>query len=280
MTAAAGPGRAQVEEETHLSDRDFERVRARIYEIAGIVIEPQKRQMVHARLSRRLRAHNLASFSEYLDRLDAAKDPSDIQDFVNAITTNLTSFFRETHHFEHLGARVLADTSKTARMRIWSAGCSTGEEPYSIALVALSAPGSLPDDFRILATDLDTNVLEKAKAGTYAADKAEGALAPYGRLVTKDADAGLIHIGEAARHLVSFKQLNLLNTWPMRGHFDAIFCRNVLIYFNAETKARLVSRFAEQLKPGGYLYLGHSESILGEHPLLEVDGLTTYRRRP
>ncbi|MEM1266366.1 MAG: protein-glutamate O-methyltransferase CheR [Pseudomonadota bacterium] len=279
MTAAAGPGRAQVEEETHLSDRDFERVRARIYEIAGIVIEPQKRQMVHARLSRRLRAHKLASFSEYLDRLDAAKDPSDIQDFVNAITTNLTSFFREVHHFEHLGANVLANVSKTSRMRIWSAGCSTGEEPYSVALVALSAPGGLPDDCKILATDLDTNVLEKAKAGAYAADKAEGALAPYGRLFTKDADAGLIHIGEAARRLISFKQLNLLNTWPMRGHFDAIFCRNVLIYFNAETKARLVARFAEQLKPGGYLYLGHSESILGEHPLLEVDGLTTYRRR-
>ncbi len=274
VSAAAPPGEA-----AQLSERDFERVRAMIYDLAGIVIEAQKRQMVHARLSRRLREHEAECFSTYLDAVEKGHDKAEVQNFINAITTNLTSFFREKHHFEHFQRTVLpGPRASDTRLRVWSAGCSTGEEPYSIALTALTANQALPDDFKILATDLDTGVLEKAKAALYAEDKAGDALRSFGRLV-ESAPEGALQIGAAARGLISFRQLNLMGTWPMSGLFDAIFCRNVLIYFNAETKAALVNRFAAQLHPGGFLYLGHSESILGEHPLLVNEGQTTYRRR-
>lgn len=277
MSIASAP--EATERRETLSEQDFDRVRAMIRDLAGIVIEPQKRQMVHARLSRRLRALGLDSFEAYLDRIERSRDPMDVQDFINAITTNLTSFFRESHHFEHFRQEVLATLPPgSERLRIWSAGCSSGEEPYSIALTALTAGTSLPGDTRILATDLDTTVLARARAATYPAEKAGPALASYKAHVER-ADDEMLRIGMAARNLVAFRQLNLMSPWPMQGLFDAVFCRNVLIYFSAETKATLVNRFAEKLKPGGILYLGHSESILGEHPLFTNEGQTTYRRR-
>lgn len=269
------------EQDFTLSERDFERVIGRIYQLAGIVIEPQKRQMIHARLSRRLRATGMANFTAYLDHATSGADPEEMQEFINAITTNLTSFFRENHHFTHFRANVVdpAIASNSGKLRIWSAGCSTGEEPYSIALTLLQAASSVPSDFKILATDLDTKVLEKASTGLYLKEKAGEALIPHKAHAKPASDGEHIEIGKAARALISFRQLNLMQAWPMKGPFDAIFCRNVLIYFDAETKANLINRYAEIIRPGGFLYLGHSESILGDHAAFSNEGQTTYKRR-
>lgn len=289
ISPPAGPAagrRASVPEEREfeMSDAEFRRIAERVFETAGIVLKDHKRQMVYTRLARRLRALGLTSFAAYLELLESPAGTRELQDFTNAVTTNLTSFFRESHHFDHLSDAVIAPrlAEGRRRLRIWSAGCSTGEEPYSVALALLGKGGPAARDgvdLRILATDLDTNVLAQAQAGLYRADRAEdvpAALRP-GALIRRP--TGQVEIAAAFRAPVAFRRLNLLHDWPFRGPFDAIFCRNVLIYFDAETKARLVRRFAEHLDLGGALYLGHSESLLGEHPLLRSEGRTIYRRR-
>ncbi len=264
-----------------LTERDFARVTDRIYKLAGIVIEPQKRQMIHARLSRRLRATGIEGFHAYLDHVDSGRDQEELQQFINAITTNLTSFFRENHHFVHFKKNVVAPTitEGKSKLRVWSAGCSSGEEAYSIAFSILESVQSVPIDFKILATDLDTKVLEKASTGLYPKEKAGPALSDHNKYVKDAPDGKDIQIDAKARNLISFKQLNLMQPWPMKGLFDAVFCRNVLIYFDASTKAKLINRYAEIIRPGGYLYLGHSESILGDHSAFINEGQTTYKRR-
>jgi len=274
-------GSGQEEREFAMSEAEFRRIAERVFETAGIVLKEHKRQMVYTRLARRLRALGLTSFAAYLELLESPAGARELQDFTNAVTTNLTSFFRESHHFDHLSGAVIAPrlAEGRRRLRIWSAGCSTGEEPYSITLALLGKGGPAARDgvdLRILATDLDTNVLAQAQAGLYRADDVPAALRP-GALIRRP--TGQVEIGAAFRGPISFRKLNLLHDWPFRGPFDAIFCRNVLIYFDAETKARLVRRFAEHLDVGGALYLGHSESLLGEHPLLRSEGRTIYRRR-
>lgn len=263
-----------------LSDTDFKRVAEQIFTMAGIVLEPQKIQMITARLARRLRATGMDCFSAYLDLVESGRDKEEVQQFINAITTNLTSFFREEHHFTHFRTNILdhAREAQANRLRVWSAGCSTGEEPYSIALTLLGAFPQPPPDFKILATDLDTKVLARASEGLYPEEKAGIALSAH-KSYAKPTGDGQIQIAPAARRLITFRQLNLLQPWPMSGAFDVIFCRNVLIYFDSETKAGLVNRFAELIRPGGFLYLGHSESILGEHAKFENLGHTTYLRR-
>ena len=288
MPRAADPSRApsppaavaEAEGEFRMSPDEFVRVADRVFRMTGIVLKDHKRQMVQTRLSRRLRALELGSFADYVALLDGPAGAREAQDFVNAVTTNLTAFFREAHHFEHLRAQVLEPALRagTARLRIWSAGCSTGEEPYSIAMTA-QACGALGRNFRILATDLDTAVLARAQAGRYRADRLADVPAAH-RGAFRAAAEGTCEVAAPLRAAVAFRQLNLLHDWPFRGPFDAIFCRNVLIYFDAETKAALVRRFAELLPPDGALYLGHSESLLGEHPLLISEGRTIYRRRP
>lgn len=267
-----------------MSDDEFRRIADRVFRHCGIVLKEHKRQMVYTRLARRLRALGLGSFAAYLDLLDSPGAAAELQDFANAVTTNLTSFFREEHHFEHLRTRVLAPrvAAGATRLRIWSAGCSSGEEPYSIAIAALGKGGPAAGrtaDLRILATDLDTNVLARAQAGLYKTDRLDGVPPALrtGAFVPREAD--MVEVAPALRAAISFRRLNLLHDWPFRGPFDAIFCRNVLIYFDAETKASLVSRFAALLAEDGVLYLGHSESLLGEHPLLVSEGRTVYRRR-
>jgi chemotaxis protein methyltransferase CheR len=267
-----------------MSDDEFRRIADRVLRTAGIVLKDHKRQMVYTRLARRLRALGLSSFAAYLELLDSPAGAAELQDFTNAVTTNLTSFFREAHHFDHLRDAVVAPrlAEGRRRLRIWSAGCSTGEEPYSIALALLGKGGPASRggaDLRILATDLDTNVLAQAEAGLYRADRAEDVPAALraGALIRRPPDR--VEVAPGLRAAVAFRRLNLLEDWPFRGPFDAIFCRNVLIYFDAETKARLVRRFAEHLDAEGALYLGHSESLLGEHPLLRSEGRTIYRRR-
>lgn len=266
-----------------LSRSVFAEIARRVYALSGIVLKEHKRQMVCTRLTRRLKALGLETFEDYLSLLDGPAAGAEVGELINAITTNLTSFFREAHHFEHLLEDVVAPkiADGADRLRIWSAGCSTGEEPYTIQ-ITLAEAGALSHrwDYKLLATDLDSAVLEKAAMGQYASERVKsigaGRLSKSFSRIGEDSFA----VKDSLKAAIRFKQLNLLDDWPFSGTFDAIFCRNVLIYFDNETKAGLIDRFAKALAPQGVLYLGHSESLLGEHPALKPCGRTTYRRRP
>ncbi len=262
-----------------LTESDFRRIADRVYGAVGIVLEPHKKQMILSRLSRRLRALNVQDFGTYLDNLDKPAGEPEREAFINAVTTNLTSFFRERHHIDHFAQNILKDKIKTGsqRLRVWSAGCSSGEEPYSIALTILDAISPVPADYKILATDLDTDVLAKARAGRYQKAKSAGISQNLRRHLHDDGE-GMVRMSREVISLVSFRQLNLLSNWPMHGPFDAIFCRNVLIYFDTKTKMELIERFCDLIPAGGMLYLGHSESILEEHPRLQSLGQTVYRK--
>ncbi|MEM7508933.1 MAG: protein-glutamate O-methyltransferase [Pseudomonadota bacterium] len=264
-----------------LTEEEFDRVSILADELAGIVLEGHKQQMIQTRLARRVRALDLPDFAAYLDLIEGPHRETELESFINTVTTNLTSFLRENHHFDHLENSVMVGLAESGakRVRIWSAGCSTGEEPYSIAMTCLSSPHWRSAwDFRILATDLDTNVLGVAARGQYGAERKAAIPAALDRW-TQAFETGFEMRPEAKR-LITFRRLNLIENWPVSGPFDAIFCRNVLIYFDPQTKARLVDQFAKLLAPDGILYLGHSESLLGKHPLLSREGKTTYRRRP
>lgn len=255
--------------EIALSEQEFMRVKQRVYKIAGIALSDAKRTLVISRLSKIVRQLGLPTFDAYLDYLEQPGREADGQAFVNALTTNLTRFYREDHHFEHLVKYIQAlmvrrpriGPDGKPRLRIWSAGCSTGQEPYTIGLALLDA---LPDlkrwDFRILATDIDTNVLAKAAGGVYPENELSGLSAERARLFERRGD-GTIRIPAPVRDLIAFKPLNLMSHWPVRGPFDAIFCRNVAIYFDKQTQAQLFSRFGEVLAPEGFLYIGHSENL-------------------
>ena len=273
--------------EIALSDREFERVKARVYAEAGISLSGAKRTLVVSRLSKIVRALKLASIDEYLDHLERTRSERDAQDFVNALTTNLTRFYREDHHFQHLVGYIRGlmevlprGASGRGRLRIWSAGCSTGQEPYTIALCLLAA---LPDlrrwDFKILATDIDTNVIAKASLGVYPESELNGLSPERARLFERPGD-GTIRIPMAARALVSFKPLNLMSAWPMKGSFDAIFCRNVAIYFDKQTQGTLFGRLGKILAPEGFLYIGHSENLGSGSEGFKLVGKTIYQSRP
>ena len=250
-----------------LSDREFARVKARVHAQAGISLSEAKRTLVVSRLAKVVRQLQLRSFDDYLDYLEHSGSAEDAQKFVNALTTNLTRFYREDHHFEHLighVGKVMAARPGAARqkLRIWSAGCSTGQEPYTVALALLDAwPELRRWDLKILATDVDTAVLEKAALGVYPESELSGLTPARAHLFERPGDR-TIRIPAVARALVSFKPLNLMaNPWPMRGPFDAIFCRNVAIYFDKRTQTELFSRLGRIIAPGGFLYIGHSENI-------------------
>jgi chemotaxis protein methyltransferase CheR len=237
--------------------------------------------MIYARMARHLRGKDFPSVTAYLDHLDRGASDAELQSFINVLTTNLTSFFRERHHFDHLETHVLAPLKARpgTRLRIWSAGCSSGEEAYSIALTLRAALGRIPPDARILATDLDTNMLDRGRGGCYPADRLDTLPPALARGLPKPDQENRVTLPAELRNAIAFRRLNLLESWPMSGAFQAIFCRNVMIYFDAALKARLIDRFADVLTPDGILYLGHSESILGEHPKLISCGDTIYRRR-
>jgi chemotaxis protein methyltransferase CheR len=273
--------------EFHFSDRDFEFIRQLVGERTGIVLGENKRELVYGRLARRLRQLGVATFAEYCDFVQARPD-TEVHEIINAITTNLTSFFREAHHFQYLAGevlpRLLERNAAKRRLRIWSAGCSTGEEPYSIAVtLAESLPHIGGWDVRILATDVDSNVLATAERGIYALERVSGLEAERRRRWFRrgtGAQAGQAKISDEVKRLIAFRHLNLMEAWPMRGPFDAIFCRNVVIYFDKPTQARLFNRFAGILDPEGYLFVGHSETLLGVSDAFELVGRTVYRRRP
>ena len=268
-----------------LSDAEFGRICELVREHSGIALSDAKRQMVYGRLVRRLRALRLSSFADYLQLLERG-EPVELQEFTNAITTNLTSFFRESHHFDYLAQQLLpamaAREPAAGRLRIWSCACSTGEEPYSIAMVLREKQDLFNGvDAKILATDLDSNVLATAQAGVYPAERltqmAPWRVKEFFREGTGSLQ-GAVKVSPALQQLITFKQLNLMHDWPMRGPFDVIFCRNVVIYFDVETKRRLFQRMAEIQRPGALLFLGHSENLYRLSDQYELVGRTIYRR--
>jgi chemotaxis protein methyltransferase CheR len=249
----------------------------------GIVLADHKMNMVYSRLVRRLRALQLDSFETYCGLLEGDAAGDELGLFINAITTNLTRFFREPHHFEHLAEKMreqFDDAPIATRIRIWSAGCSSGEEPYSIAMTMAESLKRLSScDFRILATDLDTSMVDHASAGQYQLSHSEGlSKARLAKWAVQERDQNTFTIKPGLRDRITFKQLNLLHGWPMKGQFDAIFCRNVMIYFDGPTKERLLARFYDQLVPGGWLYIGHSETILDQRDRLIPRGKTIYQK--
>jgi chemotaxis protein methyltransferase CheR len=265
-------------------DQDFEAIRALVKASTGINLTLQKRELVYGRLAVRLRALGMQTFREY--RQIVAADPEEQVRLCNAITTNLTSFFREPHHFEHLRDQFLPahlEQKARRRLRIWSAGCSTGEEAYSIAMVLLeNIPEVLDRDVRVLATDVDSDVLATAAAGHYPADRMKSVSdGRVRRFFTeqKDRRRSTFVVRPEVRQLVTFKQLNLMQPLPMSGPLDAIFCRNTVIYFDKNTQRDLFARIAPLQRPGDLLYLGHSESLLSVSTDYEPIGRTTYLRR-
>jgi chemotaxis protein methyltransferase CheR len=269
--------------EYEFSDQDFQRVRALVREQIGISLADSKRELVYGRLSRRLRALGLTGFHSYLRLIEHNTD--ELQQLCNAITTNLTAFFRERHHFDYLTQELLPalerDNADSRRIRIWSAGCSTGEEAYSIAMVLLESLGHLRDwDIRILATDVDTGVLKQARRGVFSGERLEKV--DSGRLVrwfTRIGDTNHYRVCPPIKQLVAFKFLNMVGEWPMHGPFDVIFCRNVVIYFDRDTQRQIISRMAALQRAGDHLVLGHSESLLDVSTQYRLANQTIYRRR-
>jgi len=265
-------------------DEDFQALRTLVHKHTGISLSEAKRELVYGRLSRRLRVLGLESFRDYRQLL-ANPDGHELVDFCNAITTNLTSFFRESHHFEHLAAHILKPLAAEPigrRLRIWSAGCSSGEEPYSTAMtIHESVPDWQRRDIRILATDLDSDVLSRGQRGIYAEDRLKGmARKRVDTFFRERRESGVTRyaVTPELAQLITFKQLNLMNELPMRGPFDVIFCRNVVIYFDKDTQRALFRRFALLQRPGDLLFLGHSESMFKVSNDYTLIGRTIYKR--
>lgn len=275
---------SNVESEYALQDSDFRHIVKLVMDTAGIVLSEKKRPFIHGRLGRRLRILGLSDFAQYCRLLESPDGDTERHNLINAITTNHTSFFREPHHFDYLAKTILPALAEArgngpGRLRIWSAGCSTGEEPYTIAMTLRGHQPSLADwDVRVLATDLDTNVVAHAAAGVYDAERiASIPAASRKRFMTGQRD-GNAFMNDELRSLIMFAPLNLLESWPMRGPFDVIFCRNVVIYFDKPTQRRLFDRYADMLKPDGWLFVGHSESLMNVTDRFDLVGRTIYRR--
>ncbi|MBA6253177.1 MULTISPECIES: protein-glutamate O-methyltransferase CheR [unclassified Colwellia] len=270
-----------------LSGDNFDYLCQFVYDTAGIVLNASKKEMVYRRLTRIIRERKLPSFTAYCNLLKT--DTEKEQDyFINAITTNLTSFFREQHHFDYMTQDELPKLlgnrlSHDKRLRIWSSASSTGEEPYSIAIMVLEAMKSQLSqwDVKILATDIDSNVLAVAKEGTYDERRIEDVPRKFKeKYFTKGIgiNESKVKVGKQLQALITFKKLNLLHEWPMKGPFDIIFCRNVIIYFDKKTQQELFARYYEMLAPGGLLILGHSENLGQYQQHFESVGRTIFRK--
>ncbi|KAB0680631.1 CheR family methyltransferase [Aureimonas leprariae] len=271
-----------------LTDGDFDTIAKILYEDAGIVLAPQKSTLVYSRLAKRLRALGLASFKDYCSLIASTGGAGERMTMMAALTTNVTQFFRENHHFEHLKKShlppLLEAAKRGGRVRIWSAGCSNGHEPYTIALTILSMlPNAADYDIKVLASDIDPNVVAFGRAGIYD----EGAIEPvpaelrrrwFSEAVNSMPGNRLFEVSDAMRTLVAFRELNLIGEWPMKGSFQAIFCRNVTIYFDQPTRERIWRRFCDFLEPDAWLYVGHSERLTGPaQDFLAYEGTTAYR---
>jgi chemotaxis protein methyltransferase CheR len=265
---------------------DFEQIAAMLYAQAGISLTASKASLVYSRLAKRVRALGLTSFADYCALVASPAGEDEGKRMLNALTTNLTRFFREPHHFDHLRDQVVAPMAEAiragGRLRIWSAGCSSGQEPFSIALTVLSViPEAADLDVKILATDIDTDMIGHGMAATYADELVE-AIPPAlkSKWLERDpSNRGAWRLHAAARSMVAFKPLNLMGSWPVKGPFNAIFCRNVVIYFDEPTQEKIWGRFGPLLTPEGRLYIGHSERLGAAGVGFVSDGLTVYRPR-
>jgi len=261
------------------TDADFGRVRSLIYQRAGIHLHDGKHAMVYSRLSRRLRDTGHRSFQDYLGWLEGHDGP-EWQEFVNALTTNLTSFFREQHHFEILTSHL--KSAPSANWRIWCSAASTGEEPYSIVMTATEALGA-NGSFKLWASDIDSKVLASAERGVYNLDSMKGVSPEQLRrffMRGKDSNAGLVRVKPELRRAIEFLSVNLIrDDWPFREPFDVVFCRNVMIYFDAQTQRSVLERIHRVMKPGGMLFVGHAENFSESRDLFTLKGKTVYERR-
>ena len=266
---------------------DFTVIAKTLYDESGIHLPQSKATLVYSRIAKRLRALGLESFRDYCELIGSTAGAEEKVAMLAALTTNVTSFFRERHHFEHLKAKFLPSLLKKARegrrLRIWSAGCSSGQEPYSIALTILSLmPDARSFDIRILGSDINAHVIATGREALYPAEEVAEAPAEARRTwmeAVEGSNGEQYRLDDAVRGLVSFRVLNLMGRWPMRGPFDAIFCRNTVIYFDEQTQTRIWSRMLPLLAPDGCLYIGHSERVIG--PALahfKIEGTTTYRK--
>lgn len=266
------------------SDKDFNFISKLVAERTGIVLSDIKKDMVYSRIVRRIRKLNVNTFDEYCALLKTG-DEHEMVEFTNAITTNLTSFFREPHHFEFLTDTLLPELKANKRdrkIRVWSAGCSSGEEPYSIAMTMRDYfPSSSDWDIRILATDLDSHMVDRAAKGIYKEDRVTGMDKKHLRKWVRKGKGnmqGNVKICNEIQDMVAFKQLNLMHDWPIKGPFDFMFCRNVVIYFNKETQKELFDRYADLLAPNAGLFIGHSESLHNVTNRFSSLGRTIYRK--
>ena len=270
-----------------LTDADFTAIARRAYQDFGLHLPSSKKDLVYSRLAKRLRHLGMRDFHAYCSLIESPGGAEERMQMLSALTTNVTHFFREDHHFRLLREKVLPPLLAAARaggrVRLWSAGCSAGQEPYSLALTVLDlCPESARLDIRILASDVDPAILRLAQDGLYPVEELKAI--PAGmreRFVEQDSGQPTFRIKDRARAIVRFAELNLMSDWPMRGPFDVIFCRNVAIYFDKQTQARLWQRFAALTPPGGYLFLGHSERLSGPaEAMYRSAGVTAYWRPP
>lgn len=276
-----------VQKEFLFTENDFNYLSQLVGETTGITLKKEKRELVYGRLTKRLRVLGLTNFKQYCDRLRDGDD-NEMANLINSITTNVTNFFREIHHFEFLQSTLLHEIAKSKthqshpKLRIWSAGCSSGNEPYSIAIVLKETIKNLNQwDAKILATDLDSNILSIAKEGVYPSsiiDKVSDSRKKKWFKYGSGSNQGSVKVSQELIDLIRFKQLNLIEEWPLKGLFDIIFCRNVAIYFDKNTREKLVDRFADHLTDNGYLFVGHSETLHGISNRFECVGKTIYRK--
>ncbi|PZU73755.1 MAG: chemotaxis protein [Brevundimonas sp.] len=282
MNSVAGQG-SIVEGEFVFTADDFRHIAEMLHAHAGIALNEGKAALVYSRLAKRLRTLGLSSFREYCALVEGVDGVDERQKMTAALTTNVTRFYREPHHFDDLRDRVMPRLAERARaggrVRLWSAACSNGQEPYSMALTVLSVlPEAADLDVRILATDIDPNMVAQGHDGTYSEEALEPAPVTLWRKYFDRADRGQWTAGAQLKRLVAFRELNLIGDWPMKGRFDVIFCRNVVIYFDETTQERVWKRFTPLMTPGATLYIGHSERVSGPAAAqLQTAGLTTYR---
>lgn len=268
------------------ADAEFSFIAQFAHKNYGLNLTPAKKDMVYSRLLKRLRKLGLQDFASYLDLLNSEAASTEHRELLSALTTNVTQFFREKHHFDYLRDEVLPGLIARARaghrVRLWSAGCSAGQEAYSMALTILAlCPDAEKLDFKILASDIDNQIITFAKAASYPRTELVAIPAEYhGLAVTSQSNAKTFGFSPSVRKIISFAELNLIADWPFSGPFDAIFCRNVAIYFDAETQARLWHRFAAMIPSDGHLFIGHSERLSGPaSALMKSVGVTVYRKR-
>lgn len=273
----------------NLTEKQFSEISALVKRMAGINLGKSKMELVKSRLNKRLRELGMRSYKEYIEYLKTKADESEITLMLDAISTNLTSFFREEDHFDYLVKNVLkrriASADKTGhKIRIWSAGCSSGEEPYTLSIVLNETiPNLKAWDAKILATDLSTKVLKKGKKGVYDEERIK-TVPPIMRskyfTCIKDKKPRIYQVNSNLSSLVHFARLNLMENWPMKGPFDVIFCRNVMIYFDKDTQEKLINRYYDLLGPGGTLFTGHSESLAGIKHKFKYVKATIYEKSP